>query len=216
MINIVFEGAPRPGKTTIINEVVKKLKSFGIKVENTVDIDPTTPLYPILHNMNCTTPLITSNIEFSTVLYETFIQTADYFYIKERILKQNNEINIFDRFYFSIYAYQKVLLEKEYGLSCKPLLKDLISILKFNNLKIDLVFYFVDEKNVYIERAQKRDNIKYSKYEIETLKLFEKELEKIIMHQPDYKVIKIFNENKDIVVANIVNEVISIYKGKGK
>lgn len=36
------------------------------------------------------------------------------------------------------------------------------------------------------------------------------------MHQPDYKVIKIFNENKDIVVANIVNEVISIYKGKGK
>ena len=99
MINIVFEGAPGAGKTTIINEVVKKLKSFGIKVENTVDIDPTTPLYPILHNMNCTTPLITSNIEFSTVLYETFIQTADYFYIKERILKQNNEINIFDRFY---------------------------------------------------------------------------------------------------------------------
>lgn len=48
------------------------------------------------------------------------------------------------------------------------------------------------------------------------MKLFEKELEKIIMHQPDYKVIKIFNENKDIVVANIVNEVISIYKGKGK
>ena len=85
MINIVFEGAPGAGKTTIINEVVKKLKSFGIKVENTVDIDPTTPLYPILHNMNCTTPLITSNIEFSTVLYETFIQTADYFYIKERI-----------------------------------------------------------------------------------------------------------------------------------
>ena len=90
------------------------------------------------------------------------------------------------------------------------------NLLKFNNLKIDLVFYFFDEKNVYIERAQKRDNIKYSKYEIETLKLFEKELEKIIMHQPDYKVIKIFNENKDIVVANIVNEVISIYKGKGK
>ena len=115
-----------------------------------------------------------------------------------------------------LHAVAKVLLEKEYGLSCKPLLKDLISILKFNNLKIDLVFYFVDEKNVYIERAQKRDNIKYSKYEIETLKLFEKELEKIIMHQPDYKVIKIFNENKDIVVANIVNEVISIYKGKGK
>lgn len=39
MINIVFEGAPGAGKTTIINEVVKKLKSFGIKVENTVDID---------------------------------------------------------------------------------------------------------------------------------------------------------------------------------
>ena len=33
MINIVFEGAPGAGKTTIINEVVKKLKSFGIKVE---------------------------------------------------------------------------------------------------------------------------------------------------------------------------------------
>ena len=32
MINIVFEGAPGAGKTTIINEVVKKLKSFGIKV----------------------------------------------------------------------------------------------------------------------------------------------------------------------------------------
>ena len=80
---------------------------FGKKVENTVDIDPTTPLYPILHNMNCTTPLITSNIEFSTVLYETFIQTADYFYIKERILKQNNEINILIDFIFPFMHIKK-------------------------------------------------------------------------------------------------------------
>ena len=64
--------------------------------------------------------------------------------------------------------------------------------------------------------AEGKSTNQIEKYEIETLKLFEKELEKIIMHQPDYKVIKIFNENKDIVVANIVNEVISIYKGKGK
>ena len=33
--------------------------------------------------------------------------------------KKDEIENIFDRFYFSIYAYQKVLLEKEYGLSCK-------------------------------------------------------------------------------------------------
>lgn len=214
MINIVFEGSPGAGKTTIIKEVVKRMQQLGIKVENTIDIDSTTPLYPIIHSMNENTPLVTSDKTFSTVLYETFIQISDFFYTKERILNHNNEINIFDRFYFSIYAYQKVLIEKEYGKNSKHLLESILSILTFNKENIDLVFYFEDKENIYIERAQKRDKKKYSLYELETLKLFEKELKNIVMSESNYEIIKIFNKDQEITVDEILNKILSIYNKK--
>ena len=126
----------------------------------------------------------------------------------------NNEINIFDRFYFSIYAYQKVLIEKEYGKNSKLLLENILSILTFNKENIDLVFYFEDKENIYIERAQKRDKKKYSLYELETLKLFEKELKNIVMSESNYEIIKIFNKDQKITVDEILSKILSIYNKK--
>ena len=216
MINIVFEGAPGAGKTTIINRIVRKLEEHGIKVGNTVDIDPTTPLYPILRNMNNNTPLVTSDENFNTVLYETFIQVSDYLYARERIRSQNNEINIFDRAYFSIYAYQKVLLEEKYGSSCKPLLNNLLDILKFSGEKIDLIFYFTDKNDIYLNRAQKRDNTKFTNYEIKTLSLFEKELTDVIEKEKDYEIVYVVNENLNSTINAIFKKIIDFYELRRK
>lgn len=214
MINIVFEGSPGAGKTTIIKNIINKLKANNIKVGNTIDIDPSTPLYPILHSMNNNTPLVTDNNNFSTVLYETFVQVSDYLYARERLFADKNEINIFDRSYFSIYAYQKVLLQEKYGKSCSNLLKNLLQILKFENKNIDVVFYFIDKEDIYIERAEKRDNKKYSNYEIEMLKKFEKELDEIVLIDGKYKIVKITNYNLDETTDKIYNEILSVLKGE--
>lgn len=216
MINIVFEGSPGAGKTTIIANIEKKLNEYGIKVGKTVDIDPTTPLYPILRDMNSHTPLVTSNEQFNTVLYETFLQVSDYVYSRERIIAQKNEINIFDRAYFSIYAYQKVLLEEKYGNMCKPLLKNLLDILKFSSKKIDIVFYFADKDNIYINRAQQRNNSKFTDYEIETLKLFEKELNSIVEMERNYELIYVLNENLQNTIDEILKKILEFYELRRK
>lgn len=216
MINIVFEGAPGAGKTTIINELVKRLKSYGINVGKTIDIDSTTPLYPILNNMNNNTPLITSNENFNTVLYETFVQISDYFYTRERLLSQNNTINLFDRAYFSIYAYQKVLLEEKYGNECDKLLKNILSILKFKTMKIDILFYFEDNDNFYLERAQKRNNKKFTNYEIDMLNLFDKELSDFVHEEKDYLIVNVKNENLDSTIDVIFKEIIKFYELRRK
>ncbi len=216
MINVVFEGAPGAGKTTVIKSLVKKIEEYGIKVGKTVDIDSTTPLYSILSDMNRNTPLVTSDEKFNTVLYETFIQVSDYLYTRERILSQNNEINIFDRAYFSIYAYQKVLLEEKYGNSCKPLLNNLLDILKFSGKKIDLVFYFIDNNNVYLNRAQKRSNTKFTDYEIKTLNLFEKELTDIVKNEKDYEIVYVVNENLNSTIDVIFKKIIDFYELRRK
>lgn len=212
MINIVFEGAPGAGKTTIIAAIVLRLKKYGIKVGKTIDIDPANPLYPILHNMNNNTPLVTSKEKFNTVLYETFLQVSDYLYSREKIMAQENEINIFDRAYFSVYAYQKVLLKEKYGEACNCLLDNLLEILKFSNKKIDLVFYFIDKNNVYLNRAQQRDNMKFTDYEIKTLNLFEKELTSIIQKKKDYEIIYIVNEELNITTEKIFKKIIDYYE----
>lgn len=214
MINIVFEGAPGAGKTSIITEVVKRLNKCGISVGNTIDLDPTTPLYPVLRDMTDRTPLVVSNENFDTVLYETLLQMSDYFYQRDRILSQNNDINIFDRAYFTIYAYQKVLLEEKYGNECHELLKNILNILKFKTMKIDIVFYFKDKDNYYLERAQKRNNKKFTDYEIDTLNLFDKELSNFIQKEKGYEIIDVKNDDYETVVDMIFKKIKDCYEQK--
>lgn len=212
MINIVFEGAPGAGKSTIIKRLVEKFKKDNIKIGNTVDIDSTTPLYSILHSLNNVTPLVTdASKNFCTLLYETFVQAADYVYARERLFAENNFINIFDRSYFSIYAYQKVLMEEQYGKDSLNFLNSLLNALIFENKNIDIIFYFTDEDDIYLSRAEKRDKKVYSNYEKATLNKFEKELTKIIFDS-NYNVIEIKNYDLDKTVEKIYKEICKIIR----
>lgn len=212
MINIVFEGSPGAGKSTIIKILVERFKKDNIKIGNTIDIDSTTPLYPILHSLNNVTPLVTDTSEnFCTLLYETFVQAADYVYARERIFAENNFINIFDRSYFSIYAYQKVLLEEQYGKKSLFFLNSLLNILKFENKNIDIIFYFPDEDDMYLSRAEKRDKKEYSNYEKATLNKFAKELTKIIFNS-NYNVIEIKNYDLNKTVDEVYKEICKLIR----
>lgn len=211
MINIIFEGSPGSGKTTIIKEIVKKLKKENIKVGFTIDIDKSTPLYNILNNMHKETPLVKGSNSFNTLLYETFIQGADYFYLREKIYSQNNEINIFDRSYFSVYSYQKVLLKEQYG-NCESFFKCFMYNLEFKIKNIDLIIYIDNPLNISLKRAERRDNKKYSNYEIKMLNLFEKELKKTIKnYENKYKVLYLKNINLKETINDIYSYIMKIY-----
>lgn len=212
-MNIVFEGSPGAGKTTIIEKLQSKFKDQKISVSYTVDIDSSTPLFSIINDMHSNTPLVTSNNNFNTLLYETFVQAADYFYLRERTYAENKCINLFDRSFFSVFAYQKVLLEDYYGKYCRKFLKNFRKCLEFELGNIDCVFYVENDIDISLKRAEDRDFKKYSSYEIDMLYRFEKELKKTIkFYESKYKVIYVRNDNVDTLVEYIYDYILSIRK----
>ena len=110
MINIVFEGPTGAGKTTLIKELRKRYaKKYKVGITN--DIDRSSPLYNVIKSMFDQNALISLNKNFNTLRYETLVQAADYLYLREKLYSENNDINLFDRNYSSVYSYQYVLLD---------------------------------------------------------------------------------------------------------
>ena len=103
MINIVFEGPTGAGKTTTISKI-KEIYNKKYKVGYTNDIDKESPLYEIIKNMFESNVLITLKENFNTLRYETLVQAADYLFLREKIYGEQNDINLFDRNYASVYC----------------------------------------------------------------------------------------------------------------
>ena len=110
MINVVFEGTTGAGKTTIIKKLKEKYqKKYKVGITN--DIDRNSPLYNVINDMFKDNALVSLKENFNTLRYETLVQAADYLYLREKLYSENNDINLFDRDFSSIYSYQSVLLD---------------------------------------------------------------------------------------------------------
>lgn len=194
MINIVFEGPTGAGKTTLIKELRKRYaKKYKVGITN--DIDRSSPLYNVIKSMFDQNVLISLNKNFNTLRYETLVQAADYLYLREKLYSENNDINLFDRNYSSVYSYQYVLLDNNIENS-DEFMNNVLNCMKNGEKALDLMVYFDCKMSKAIKRSEERDHRKYNKSEKEMLIAFNKKLKNFIRYNnSEYKLLII--EDKD-------------------
>lgn len=216
MINIVFEGPTGAGKTTTINKI-KKIYEKNYKVGYTNDIDRSSPLYKVIKNMFDANVLVSLNENFNTLRYETLIQAADYLFLREKLYSSNNDINLFDRNYSSIYSYQSVLIDKKIENS-NDFMNNVLKCMKSGEKGIDLMVFFGNSITKSIKRSETRDKRKYSPEEKVMLKKFNDKLTDFIRYNnSDYKLLVI--EEKDTpekIIQKITSKIDEIIIDKKK
>lgn len=213
MINVVFEGSTGAGKTTIIKNV-KEIYEKNYKVGVTNDIDKSTPLYNVIRKMYNDNVLVTLNENFNTLRYETLLQAADYLFLREKIYSENNDINLFDRSYFSVYSYQSVLLENNIDNS-QDFMNSVLSCMKSGDKKIDLLVFFDINIETSLERSQNRDNRKFTNYEKDIFKKFNNKMKDFINYNKSEFNLLIIDDNdtmQEIInkITNKLNEIIEL------
>lgn len=207
MINVVFEGSTGTGKTTIIKKL-KKIYSKNYKVGITNDIDRSSPLYKVIKKMFDDNALVSLNEKFNTLRYETLIQAADYLYLREKIYSENNDINLFDRNYSSIYSYQSVLLENNIE-NNEQFMQNVLSCMKSGEKKVDLMVFFDINLNISLKRSQNRDNRKLSRQEKETFKKFNDKLKDFIRYNnSEYKLLVINSKDSEEEIIKKITKMI--------
>ena len=213
MINVVFEGSTGAGKTTIIKKV-KEIYEKNYKVGVTNDIDKSTPLYNVIRKMYNDNVLVTLNENFNTLRYETLLQAADYLFLREKIYSENNDINLFDRSYFSVYSYQSVLLENNIDNS-QEFMNNVLSCMESGDKKIDLLVFFDINIETSLERSQNRDNRKFTDYEKDIFKKFNNKMKDFINYNKSEFNLLIIDDNdtmQEIInkITNKLNEIIEL------
>lgn len=214
MINIVFEGPTGAGKTTTIKKI-KKIYSKKYKVGYTNDIDKSSPLYKIIYDMFKNNALVSLNNNFNTLRYETLLQAADYLYLREKLYSENNDINLFDRNYASIYSYQSVLLKDNID-NYESFMNNILNCMKSGEREIDLMVYFNTNIDKSIKRSENREQKKYTSKEKKILKKFHEKLTDFIRYNnSDFKLL-IINENdkEDIIIEKITKKINEIIEDK--
>lgn len=216
MVNIVFEGATGSGKTTIIKKI-KEIFEKEYKVGYTNDIDESSPLFNLISDMFKKSVLVKMEKDFNTTRYETLIQAADYLYLREKLYYENNEINLFDRNYASIYSYQKVLLDESIKDS-EQFINNVLKCMKSGEKGIDLMVFFRKNISKSISRSEKRDNREYNKKEKNILKKFNDELSDFIRYNNnEYKLLVIEEkDDEETTIFKIKEKIIEIVNDKKK
>lgn len=216
MINVVFEGSTGTGKTTIIKEI-KKIYDKKYKVGITNDIDRSSPLYKVIKKMFDDNALVSLKENFNTLRYETLVQAADYLFLREKLYSENNDINLFDRNYCSVYSYQSVLLENNINNS-QEFMNNVLSCMKSGERKIDLLIYFDINLKTSLKRSQNRDNRKFTKQEKETFKKFNNKLKDFIRYNnSEYSLLVIENnDTEQEIIDKITKKINEIIEDKKK
>lgn len=216
MINVVFEGPTGSGKTTIINKIKNRYnKKYKVGITN--DIDRSSPLYKVIKKMFDDNALVSLKENFNTLRYETLVQAADYLFLREKLYGENNDINLFDRNYSSIYAYQSVLLENNINNSTQ-FMNNVLSCMKSGENQIDLMVFFDIDIKKALDRSQNRDNRKFTKQERETFKKFNDKLRDFIRYNnSEYKLLIIKNKDtEEEIISKITKKIDEIIEDKKK
>ena len=166
-MNIIFEGVNGSGKTTIIDAFKKNLDDKGQKYEYVSDLVYETPLTPILEYMFKSSVFLNMKENFKTSLFESLVLAANHHYIQER-LRDSKLINIYDRDFISVLAYQKDIIKNEY-VKWKEFYESFRNIMLFELKNVDLLTYVSITIEENIKRTENRDNRKFSQKEIELL-----------------------------------------------
>ncbi len=166
-MNIVFEGINGSGKTTVIDEFKKNLEYKNIQYKYISDLVYETPLSPVLESMFKSGVFLNMKERFKTSLFESLVLAANHHYIQEQ-LRHSELINIYDRDFISVLAYQKDIIKKEYS-DWESFYKPFRDIILFDLKKIDLLTYVSIPISENIKRTEERDGRKFSSEEIDLL-----------------------------------------------
>lgn len=188
-----------------------------IKSLITNDIDKSSPLYEVIKAMFDDNALVSVKENFNTLRYETLVQAADYLFLREKLYSENNDINLFDRNYCSIYSYQSVLLENNINNS-QEFMNNVLSCMKSGEGKVDLLIYFDINLKTSLERSQKRDNRKFTKQEKETFKKFNDKLKDFIRYNNCEHSLLIIknNDTEEEIINKITTKINEIIEDKNK
>lgn len=166
-MNIIFEGVNGSGKTTVIDAYRNDLNEKNMKYEYVSDLVYETPLTPVLEYMFKSGVFLNMKENFKTSLFESLVLAANHHYIQEK-LRNSDIINIYDRDFISVLAYQKDIIKNEYS-NWKEFYESFRNIMLFELKNVDLLTYISIPTEENIRRTENRDNRKFSQQEIELL-----------------------------------------------
>lgn len=156
-MNIIFEGIDAVGKSTLINNLKLHFDKENINARVIKEIEES-PLNEILSKMLKEDPFFNSKSHFKTSIYETFLLAADFFYKQEYFREESKFINIYDRDFFTVLCYQKLIIEKEYGERANEFFESFTNCLMFDLKNIDLFVYMKVPLELSFKRIEDRDN----------------------------------------------------------
>ena len=176
-MNIIFEGVDASGKTTTLNafgELLTEEKENFYLINELEE----SPLWEVLKKMFQDDPFLLSNKNFKTSTYETLVLAANHFYKQEFFRQNNKKIYVYDRDFMTVLAYQKYVLEREYGVDYKKFYEPFKELMLFDLKPISTIAYFNVPVEVSIERIISRGREKpYTQQQIDFLKAVKKNFE---------------------------------------
>ena len=179
-MNIIFEGADASGKTTVMETFGKILKENNEDFYLINELEES-PLSGVLAKMFQEDPFLLSKRTFKTSTYETLVLAANHFYKQEYFREHGNKIIVYDRDFLTVLAYQKYVLQCEYGKDYEKFYNPFKEMMLFDLKPVETIAYLKVPIEVSLERIIRRGRENpYNEEQIRFLKAvkqsFEEEL----------------------------------------
>lgn len=217
MINVVFEGSNETDKKELIKKIKKIYNSKNYKVGMYGDIDRKSKTYKNFEKNVDNYFSSFLNKASNNAVQNVLAHTIDYMYLRDKMYSSNDDINIFERSYISLYTYYSVFLSK--NIKEKTYFMDnLLAFLKHKEKKIDLMVYFDVDFNKNIKCFNKKISRKVTKKEKQLLKEVEVKLKDFIRYNnSEYSLLVIENnDSENVAVEKITKKLNEILEDNKK
>lgn len=154
-MNIVFEGINAAGKTTIIESFKSSLAEKGVPfcAVNELKGSPVSSLLGYQKNSF----RVSAEEGFKTSVYESLLLAAHNHFKQELVgRKSTDKINIFDRDFMTVIAYQRAILKEDYGDRFNDFFEPFKRIMLFDLMNIKMIFYVAVPLETSIARIKLR------------------------------------------------------------
>lgn len=217
MINVVFEGSNGTDKKELIKNIKKIYNSKNYKVGMYGEIDRKSKTYKIFKKNVDNYFSSFLNKASNDAVQNVLAHTIDYMYLRDKMYSNNDDINIFERSYISIYTYYSVFLSKNIK-ERTYFMDNLLNFLKNKEKKIDLMVYFDVDFSKNIKCFNKKNSRKVTKKEKQLLKEVEMKLKDFIRYNnSEYNLLVIENnDSENVAIEKITKKLDEILEDNKK